>query len=443
MLMMMKALPILIMLLLWPGSYPAQKALSERDVSSRAPFVLELPEVSPERIVNPIVRIAEREISVFKIRVVKPFDAEIRNTNLVITLNGSGVKRSCVQTRDTEGSVYTCTHNGLWEFAFERGKNVLEVQARGAEEKEYYASFMVSVGDTSPTVVAQNNEADAEVFSGRKFALVVGVSDYRFQDVGLTSLDYPDDDARSFAEFLRSPEGGNFGAANVTELLNGDASSISVRAALDGIAKRAGPNDLVVIYISGHGAPDPFNPKNLYFLFHDTKVVAMDKTAYPMAELQLYLETRLAAKRVIVFIDTCHSAGVNQRSGKFVATRQLTREDENNISNMYLSKRLFNEKGRAIITSSDVNELSQESAKWGHGLFTWALLDGLKGKADSNNDGYVTAGEIFRHTRSVVQRESNFQQNPIALPGSTTGIALAAVRGGAGKSKPGVQAAPK
>ena len=424
---MRKAYFILIAFLLWPAPDPAQKALREQ-VSSRAPFVLELPEISSERIVTPIVRLAERDISVFKVRVVEPFSGEIRNTSLVITLNGAGVKRSCVQTRDLEGNVYTCTNNGLWEFAFVRGKNVLEVQATGAGGAEYYASYMVSVGDRSPNVAPPANGGRAEDFSGRKYALVVGVADYKFQDVGLTSLDFPDDDARAFADFLRSPQGGNFGAANVTMLLNGDASIISIRAALEDIAKRAGPNDMVMIYISGHGAPDPLNPKNLYFLFHDTKVVAMDRTAYPMADLQLYLDTRLAAKRVMVFIDTCHSAGVNQRSRTFVATRELTREDENNISNMFLAKRLYKNTGRAVLTSSDVNELSRESTKWGgHGLFTWALLDGLSGKADRNKDNYVTAGEIFHFTREAVQRESAFQQNPIALPGSAENLTIATV----------------
>ena len=107
--------------------------------------------------------------------------------------------------------------------------------------------------------------------------------------------------------------------------------------------------------------------------------------------------------------------------------RQLEQEgDENNISNFFLTNQLFKQTGRAILTSSDVNEVSQESAKWGnHGVFTWALLDGLKGKADLNGDKLITAGELFQYTRASVQKATNFQQNPLALPGSSTNLTLA------------------
>jgi uncharacterized caspase-like protein len=156
----------------------------------------------------------------------------------------------------------------------------------------------------------------------------------------------------------------------------------------------------------------------------------MEKTAYPMEELKRFLDRRISSQRVFVMIDTCHSAGVNQKTKSFVTGRDLIREgDENNISNFYVTKQLFKEKGRAILTSSDVNEVSQESPKWGnHGVFTWALLDGLSGKADFNNDGLITAGELFQYTRASVQAATNFQQNPIALPGSSSNLALAIVK---------------
>jgi uncharacterized caspase-like protein len=130
---------------------------------------------------------------------------------------------------------------------------------------------------------------------------------------------------------------------------------------------------------------------------------------------------------VITLIDTCHSAGINQKTQSLVSGRDLVQEDdENNISNFYLTNQLFKQAGRAIITSSDVNEVSQESPKWGnHGVFTWALLDGLKGKADLNGDNLITAGEIFQYTRANVQKATSFQQNPRSLPGSSANLTLA------------------
>ena len=82
------------------------------------------------------------------------------------------------------------------------------------------------------------------------------------------------------------------------------------------------------------------------------------------------------------------------------------------------------------LAESDVNELSQESPSWGggHGIFTLALLDGLRGEADSNGDAFVTAGELFAYVRDRVRTETCFHQNPYALPGLNADLTLAVAK---------------
>jgi uncharacterized caspase-like protein len=270
------------------------------------------------------------------------------------------------------------------------------------------------------------NEA-AKAFRGRKYAVLIGISEYFFNDAGLRNLNYADDDARSIAEFLKTPKGGGFSNSDIKLLLNKDATLSSVRGALQETFKKARAEDLIFIFIAGHGAPDPLATQNIYFLLADTKVVDMARTGFLMSDLKSMLDTEVYAERVVVMIDTCHSAGVNQKAKTLVTGRDLVQEsDENNISNFYLTKQLFSETGRAILTSSDVNEVSQESSKWGdHGVFTWALLDGLNGKADLNGDKLITTGEIFQYTRANVQKATEFKQNPRALPGTNKDLTLA------------------
>ena len=47
-----------------------------------------------------------------------------------------------------------------------------------------------------------------------------------------------------------------------------------------------------------------------------------------------------------------------------------------------------------IISAADENQLSQEDTKWGggHGVFTWYLLEGLKGEADFDKNNQVNIG---------------------------------------------------
>ncbi len=397
---------------------------------SRAPFVLEMPEISAKRYVAPIVRLPLQDVPRLKFRVLEPFAADINYGNIIVTLNGEGINRGCDKTRDGEGKVVVCgkREDRLGGYELIIVKNFVEIKATDKNAREFYASYVLVLGDKTAVVEKPDwTNGAAEKFTGRKYAVIIGVSDYKFQDAGLKNLSFADDDAQAIASFLQTPTGGGFSSTDIKLLLNQDASLTAVRAALNDTFKRAKSSDLIFVFIAGHGAPDPLASQNLYFLLTDTKVVDMARTAFPMNELKQMLDTQVTAQRVLVMIDTCHSAGVNQKTKTIVTGRQLEQEgDENNISNFYLTNQLFKQTGRAILTSSDVNEVSQESAKWGnHGVFTWALLEGLKGKADLNGDKLITAGELFQFTRANVQKATNFQQNPLALPGSSTNLTLA------------------
>ena len=258
-------------------------------------------------------------------------------------------------------------------------------------------------------------------FKGRKFALIVGVSKYRYHDEGIPDLAYADADARAVRDFLAQPEGGGFSPDDIRYLENEKATVEAVRAELTNFLPKAGPNDLIFIYLAGHGDADHYAPQNLYFILYDTKLSDMPSTALPMTELQETLDRQVRAQRVIVFIDTCHSAGLG---GEKPTARGL----ENNLINLYAS-RLFTETGRAVITASDVNEVSNESSQWGggHGAFTWALLEGLRGAADTDADRFVTAGELFGYVSGRVREMTGLHQNPRALPGLNEDLALAYV----------------
>jgi uncharacterized caspase-like protein len=349
---------------------------------------------------------------------------------------------------DDSGAVVSVKVNGqtakLAPYARARGASI-RLGAAPADESpdafknasQFEAAAAVGAGVTSVvlevkdvagnltrlTIPLKRRSAAASAgFKGRKFALVVGVSKYMYHDAVLRNLAYADEDARAVRDFLAQPEGGGFAPDNIRYLENENATVEAVRSALTGFLPQAGPDDLIFIYLAGHGDADPFEPQTLYFILHDTKRTDMPSTALPMTELQEVLDRQVRARRVIVFVDTCHSAGLSGE--KPSGARGL----ENNLINLYAS-RLFTETGRAVITSSDVNEVSQEDARWGggHGAFTWALLEGLRGAADADADRFITAGELFGYVSGRVRGLTDFQQNPRALSGLNADLDLAYV----------------
>jgi uncharacterized caspase-like protein len=84
-----------------------------------------------------------------------------------------------------------------------------------------------------------------------------------------------------------------------------------------------------------------------------------------------------------------------------------------NLFSKYLQA-LGREEGRLVLTASRVYEPSQERPDWGggHGIFTYSVLRGLKGEADVDHDGVVTAGELLDYLRFVVPRETRGEQHP-------------------------------
>ncbi len=239
----------------------------------------------------------------------------------------------------------------------------------------------------------------------QRWAVVVGVSAY--QNSGIPSLVYADRDARAFADFLRTESGGGFDDDHMRVLINQDATIANIRDALINFLSQAIDMDLVMIYFAGHGAPEPARPSNLYLLAHDTDPNMLGTTAFPMWQIQDVLARYISAKRIVVFSDACHSGGISVN----YATRGVG-VTESNLINQYLSDLSRSKEGVVVFTASAAGEVSQEFPDLGHGVFTYYLLEGLKGSADLNNDYTVTINEAMQYVEEQVKRKTRGAQNP-------------------------------
>lgn len=239
----------------------------------------------------------------------------------------------------------------------------------------------------------------------QRWAVVVGISDYAHETNRLSSLKYAHRDAEKFATFLKSKAGGSFPAANVKLLTDSQATGKGIRGALFDFLKKTVKEDMVIIFFSGHGIPDPDKPSNLYLVAHDSDPAKIASTGIPMWDIETALKRTIAAERVIVLADTCHSAGFTEGVKGVKIGDQF---------NNYFEQLAKAKPGRVIFTSCEGYEVSREGKKWGggHGVFTWALLEGMKGKADANRNGIVTLGEMLDYVDITVRRETANEQHP-------------------------------
>jgi uncharacterized caspase-like protein len=333
-------------------------------------------------------------------------------------------------TSGLDGLVLNIDLTGAGGFPLLKGRNSVELEYEDQFGRARYYNFLLDFSGASTTTGSRGFETIPTIPSGtapekragRLFAVVIGISHYAKSDGQINDLRYADRDAQAVLDFLKSPAGGGVVDEDALLLLNDDATTENIRHALFTFLTKPQEQDTVVIYIAGHGAPDPLDPRNLYLITADTKPDDMGGTAFPMWQIQDVFERVLKAKRVITLADTCHSYGF---SGLRAGAGQ---KKANNLINQYLER--YASKGqRAVITASDISESSFEDAKWGdgHGVFTYFLLRGMKGEADRNHDGVVTAGELFAYLQQSVREATDGKQNPRAAVGISSGLAVSTV----------------
>jgi hypothetical protein len=263
---------------------------------------------------------------------------------------------------------------------------------------------------SSHTKISKSVDTKKSYLSETRWAVVIGISKY--QDTRIPALRYASKDAQSFYNWLISPNGGKYAPSRVKLLIDEQATENRIRGSLFEWLSQALEEDIVMIYFAGHGSPQsPDKPDNLFLLPYDTKYNSVATTGFPMWDIETALKRFISAKRVIVITDACHAGGVGQ---SFDVARRAGR----GINVVPISSNLQNLSkigdGICIISASDDSQYSQESKKWGggHGVFTYYLLQGLKGEADYSNDNRVNLGEIIPYLSEQVRRATRNAQTP-------------------------------
>lgn len=231
----------------------------------------------------------------------------------------------------------------------------------------------------------------------RSYAVIVGVSQYQKLPANL-QLHFAERDAQSIFTALISPEGGNFKVENVHLLTNDKATLSALRREIDGwLPSVAKDGDRVLIYFAGHGFLK--NGKG-YLAPSDFDLNNVDKTGYPMDELGSVMGSKINATSKILLTDACHSGAIDLYSQEDVERLNQTLTD--------LNKSLFS------LTASRARERSFESPdlKGGHGVFTYYVVEGMQGAADTSRDGVVSADELAEYVHTQVREYTEGKQNP-------------------------------
>ena len=222
------------------------------------------------------------------------------------------------------------------------------------------------------------------------YALIVGISQYK----EMPALQYADRDALAFAEFVKGQ-----GAAEeeVKVFLNEEATRLNIVDELYNLSKKAKAGDRFYFYFGGHGdleAQIAYHNSLLLLYGSLRKNYFQGQEFLQLSELRSWLGTLAQKKVQVVFIaDACHSGGLIGGKEGLSKTQQALQESWAGITK---------------ILSSQSNEYSLEGKQWGggRGLFSFHLVNGLKGKADANKNKQVSLGELEQYLKINVIKEA-------------------------------------
>ncbi len=248
------------------------------------------------------------------------------------------------------------------------------------------------------------------------YAVVVGISDYK--DSLIKDLKFAHRDAEIFAQFLMSPGGGAVPATNIKLLLQENATVSSIYGALFWLQKVAQKNDLVFFYFAGHGDVESSLYKLGFLLAYDSPYQNYLSNAIRIEDLNIMANTLSVIKEAntILITDACHSgklAGSDNR-GKNLIGEQLSKVEKKEVR----------------LASCEPDELSEEDIIWGggRGVFSYYLINGLKGEADTDKDGAVSLQEIENYLGVKVPKDvmdlKLKDQNPVISGKANTVLAM-------------------
>lgn len=257
------------------------------------------------------------------------------------------------------------------------------------------------------------------------YALLIGVGNYthsHFADLPCTAHD-----VQAIAAILTSPARCGYPTDNVQIVTGTEACAANVRISLKRLAQLTNPESTALVYFSGHGGRALENGAWCTYLCpREADPNDLAHTAISGNEFSDMLST-IPACKLLVVLDACHASG-----SAALKTADSTFLWKASMPACYY-KALSQGSGRVIIASSKADQVSLIRPQGDLSLFTWHLVEGLKGAAAVHKDGFVRVLDLYYYVSQRVKSERPNQEPvlhardiddnfPIALASSNQGL---------------------
>jgi WD40 repeat protein len=256
-----------------------------------------------------------------------------------------------------------------------------------------------------PGEVSLNDELDANLKS-TLYALIVGTSKYQVDSL---NLQFPDIDASDFKNFLEKASAELFDNRVKIRLLTtakkGTPPTIkNIRSVINEFAS-AEPQDVFLVYFSGHGLTWPENnPAGQFYLLSsenssfDLTDPANKQKAIGQDTLEKWFKKVKALKKILI-LDACNS-------GQFIKKMETGGKGANSFNDdqRRAMQRMKDRAGFFVLAGSAADKLSYEDPRFGHGLLTYSLLKNMPFVAAKDDYKYIDVFKLFQEVNDEVPK---------------------------------------
>ena len=279
---------------------------------------------------------------------------------------------------------------------------IVAIDQWGNRSKEKIINVKIKIKDTENVKKLEKLDPfkiQTNILSKNKVAIIFGIENYETNP----KASFANYDAKYFYQYAKNI----FGVKNenIKLLIDEEANLVSSLGALNKwLPSKIKKNHTeLIIFFAGHGLAST-DGKQLYLLPQDGDSDLLARTAISREEI-FQIVSKLKPKTVTVFFDACYSGVSRDEESLIASARPL----------MIVADEQVTPENFTIFSASQLNQISSGLKEAKHGIFSYYLMKGLEGNADSNNDKKITNGELIAYLdENVSQKASELgrKQNP-------------------------------
>lgn len=273
--------------------------------------------------------------------------------------------------------------------------------------KKFVIAMSPGTPSAAPAVPPVNVEAFTKQMGKLKQPNAVGVAIGvgQFRDGSLPRAKYAARDAETMAAHWNAI--GGIPSERILRLVDSHALKNDLAETFEEwLPKQVDSTTVVYVYVSGRGVVEA-SSGSVYLLPFDGALSSVSRV-FALKRIHEALE-KLSVSRAIVMLDLSLQL-VAKKEGEEPALPRWQPGDQGNGNGNVMW----------MIGNRAVQDAHQYDAAQ-HGLFTYELLKGWGGAADTDKDGAISAGELCAHVKSqvmaVAREQFGNEQEPLCLPG--------------------------